>query len=252
MGSDNPTYLAAVAGQGANAGMVNQFLGSHSAQFVYAGGTTQSQGASGAGVYQSTAVSWYSQLIATTADQTAIGSVNLQISTIGGSPINQTIPPLTVSLYANSAGLPTGSPLVSNSISSTLVYSSPFWLNVPLPISSLTPNTFYLIVVEMVGSGSTYYVWQESTAGVGAGTSPDGIAWTNQSYGLMYQVLDQSGTGQLQYIYEDGGLRWSQVSYNSQGLLSQITEFTTGQTEAGNLQQTRNLTYTNGFLTGVA
>lgn len=248
----NPTYLAAVAGRAANSGQINQFLGSHQTQFVYAGGAIQSQAAIGTSVYETTATQWYSQLFATTSSQTSIGAVNVQISTVGGSPTLQLIPPLVISLYADSAGQPTGSPLVTNTVSSSFVYSAPFWLTVPLPIIGLTPSTFYHITVQMVGSGTNYYVWQHSNTGSGASTSPDGVTWTGQSYGLMYQVLDTSGTGQLNYIYEDGGAQWSQLSYNSLGLLSQITQFTTGQTVAGNLQTTRTLTYTNGFLTGVS
>lgn len=248
----NPAYLASVAGQEANAGAVNQFLGSHSAQFLYTGGAVQSQGGTGTGLYQTTATQWYSQLINTTSTQTGIGSVNLQISAVGGSPTSQLIAPLVVTLYADSGGLPTGPALATATLTSTFVYTAPFWLTVPLVATGLTPSTFYHIVVQEVGSGSHYYAWQQSNTGFGALTAPDGVTWTTQAYGLMYQVFDLSGTGQLVSIIEDGGTRWSQLSYNGQGLLSQIVEYTVGQTATGYLQGTRTLTYTNGFLTGVS
>lgn len=248
----NPTYLAAVAGQGANAGAVNQFLGSHSAQFLYTGGAVQTQAGTGTSIYQSTATQWYSQLISTASTQTGIGSVNLQISAVGGSPTSQLIAPLVVSLFADSGGLPTGSALATATVTSTFVYTAPFWLTVPLIATGLTPSTFYHIVVQEVGSSSHYYAWQQSNTGFGTLTSPDGATWTTQAYGLMYQIFDLSGTGQLAYIFEDGGARWSQISYNSQGLISQIVEYTTAQTATGYLQGTRTLTYTNGFLTGVS
>ena len=236
----------------ANAGSVNQFLGAHQAQFLYAGGSVITQGSSGSGIYQSSATQWYSQLITTTSTQTSLGSVNLQISTIGGSPVSQLIPPLVVSLYADLAGLPVGPALGSNTLTSNYVYSAPFWLTVPLPVLGLAPSTNYHVVIQMVGSSTAYYVWQGSRAVSGAATSADGVAWTNQAYGLMYQVFDQSGAGLLQFTYEDGGDRWSQMSYNSQGQLSRVTEFTVAQTTTGNLQGTRTLSYTNGVLTGVS
>lgn len=252
MGGANPVYEAAVAGYPAQAGAINQFLGSHSGQLLYAGGSIQSQGGNGDGVYSPSYTQWYNQIFATGSTQTTVGSVNLQISTIGGSPITQLIPPLTVSLYADSAGEPTGPALATNTVNSTYVYSAPFWLTVPLPAINLSPTTFYHIVVQMVGTSTNYYVWQNSNSGSGASTSPDGTTWTVQNYGMMYQVLDTSGSGLLQYIYEDGGARWSQIGYNSLGLLSSITEYTTAQTTAGNLQNTRTLTYTNGVVTGVS
>lgn len=245
-------WTAAVAGQGANAGMINQFLGSHSASFLRSGGTIQSQNNIGNAVYQSTATQWLSQIFAMGASQSTIGGVNIQLSAVGGSPINQTINPLTVQIYADAGGLPTGSPLATVTINETVVYSAPFWLTVPLVLTGLTPNAFYHVAVEMVGNGTNYYAWQESTPTFGAATSPDGVNWTLASYSLMFQVTDLTGTGQLQYIIEDNGARTLQLSYNSQGLLSQIVEYTVGQTTLGNLQNTRSLTYTNGFLTGVS
>jgi len=231
--------------------MINQFLGSHSVTFLRSGGTIQSQNAVGIATYQSTTSQWLSQIFATGATQSTIGGVNIQLSTVGGSPVTQTISPLTVQIYADAGGLPTGPALATATVSETAVYSAPFWLTVPISVTGLTPNAFYHIVVEMVGTSGNYYVWQQSNQPTGAATSPDGVTWTLQNYSLMFQVTDLTGAGQLQFIIEDNGARTIQVSYNSQGLLSQITEFTVGQTTPGNLQNTRNLTYTNGFLTGV-
>lgn len=247
----SPTWLAAVAGQQANSGMVNQFLGSHSASFLRAGGTIQSQNATGSAVYQSTATQWLSQIFTTGASQTTIGGINLQLSAVGGSPINQTINPLTVQVYADSGGLPTGSPLATATVNETVVYSAPFWLTVPIVVTGLTPSAFYHVAVQMVGNGTNYYAWQQANQPTGAATSPDGVTWALASYSLMFQVTDLTGTGQIQYIIEDNGARTLQLGYNSQGLLSQIAEYTVGQTTLGNLQNTRNLTYANGFLTGV-
>lgn len=253
MVSFTPTWQAASAGFGANAGHVNQFLASHPSQFIYNSGAIKSSRATGIAVYSDTYTQMLSTSFVTVANQTTVGSINIQLSAVGGSPTLALTPPITVSIYADQGGLPTGSPLVSNTVSGNYVYSAPFWVPVPLPVAGLTPLTTYHVSVSMVGTSSHYYVWQRSNQGGGAAISLNGgSTWTSQTYGLMYQILDQGSSGQIQYIYEDNGARWIQLSYNSQNMLTQITEFTTGQSATGYLQGTRTITYTNGFVTGVS
>jgi hypothetical protein len=249
-----PTWQAATAGQQGNAGHVNQFLGHHSAEFLYQG-TLRSSQTTGASVYSDTQTQWLTQTITTASTQTSISYVQLQVSTVGGSPITTLIGPLAVSLYASAGGVPTGPALMSANISSITVYSSPFWLTIPMEVSGLNTNSQYQLVVAEVGTAGHYYVLQQSNQSSGAASSPDGVTWTLQNYGLMYQVYDMSSTNttgnRVLQIYEDGGARVTQFSYNTNGTISQITEYVTAQTTGTALEQTRTFTYSNGLLTGV-
>lgn len=247
-----PVWQAASPTYGSNAGHINQFFGLHASQLIYSGGALQDKQATGAALYQASYTSWFSQSFTTTTNQTTISSVQLQMSTVGGSPTLPLINAVMISIYADQGGTPTGSPLVSNVLSNNYVYSSPFWVTVPLPLINLTPLTEYHIVIQQVGSSSHYYALQQSNRIGGAATSSNGTSWTNQNYGLMYQIFDGTGVGKLQFIYEDGGARWVQFSYNSQNMPTQITEYTTAQSPTGYLQATRTLNYTTGILTGVS
>lgn len=246
-----PVWQTATSGQKSNAGHANQFLGTHQAAYIYQGGLQSSQ-TTGTAVYSDSLTQWLSQTIATGVSQTAIGYVQLQLSAIGGSPTLPLIPPLTVGLYADSGGLPAGAAIASTTLSDSYIYSAPFWVSVPLAVSGLTPSTKYHLVTNLAGTTGHYYAWQRSNQTSGAATSTNGTTWTAQTYGLMYQVYSQAASGQLQLIYEDNGARWTAFSYNANGTISQVAEYTTGQTSTGYLQSQRTLTYSNGLVIGVA
>lgn len=244
-------WLAATAGQRPQPGQVNQLLGSHDAVFVYNGNTFQSGQTTGTGLYVSTAGQYLAQEFTTGAAQTVIGTVHLQVSTVGGSPVTASIAPLTVSLYASDAGLPTGTALASTSLAEQFVYSGGFLLAVPLGVAGLSPSTPYQIVVSPAGSGSAYYVWQRSNQTSGAAVSTDGVSWSAQAYGLMFQVYDLSGAaGAPLYVVEESGARTTQLSYTN-GLLTGITEVTAAQ-GGGSFYSNRSLTYSNGLLAEVS
>lgn len=243
-----PTWLAATVGYGAQAGSVNQILGAHSSAWLYTG-TQRAAQTTGSGTYQSSQSQWLSQSFTTASAQAQVGTVELQISTVGGSPTSATIPPLTIALYADSGGTPTGSALASTSVAEQSVYSSSYWLQVPLP-AAVTPLTAYQLVVSQAGSAGHYYAWQQSNQTSGASTSPDGVTWTTQAYGLMFQVFDQGTSGLPQYFVDDGGARVTQLSYTA-GLVSSLTESVVAQ-DGSVATFTRNLTYTGSNLTGVS
>lgn len=245
-----PVWQAAAPGYGANAGHANQFIGMHSAQFIYAGGTLRTSQATGNGFYTDSYTNLVSQTITTTSLQTSIGSIELQLNAVGGSPTLPLIPSLTVSLYADLVGAPTGSPLASTILNGNTVYSAPFWVPIPLYVAGLTPSTTYHLVTSMVGTSSHYYTWQRSNQTSGAAVSTNGTTWTNQSYGMLYKVYDSNGTGQLQYIYEDGGARWTQLSYNTNNTPATATEYTTGQ-GSSYLYSGRTFNYTTGVFTSL-
>ena len=244
-----PTLQAAASGQQGNAGLVGQFLAAHNAAFTYSGQALISSQATGSGVYQSTQSQWLAQTITTGVSQTAIGSVALQLSTTGGSPTTALIAPLTVGLYADSGGQPTGSALATATVSCQYVYGQPFWASVPLT-ATVTASTTYHLVTSLVGTSGHYYVWQQSNQTQGAATAPDGATWTNQTYGLMYEVFDATSTGRLLSISEDSGSVITTLTYTALGQIATVTQFAATQS-GSSITSSGTLSYSNGLLTGV-
>jgi YD repeat-containing protein len=241
-----PNWQAATSGQPGLAAQVNQYLGAHGSQWIYQGARADAQ-AAGSGLYVSTAGQYLAQAFTAAGGQTVTGQVWLQISAVGGSPVIPLIAPLIVSLYAS---LP-GAALVTVTVPEQYVYLAPFWLPVPLPAAGLTPGARYWVVTSPAGGVSAYYTWQESNQVSGASTSPDGITWTAQPYGMMYQVYDQSPAGPLTHLWEDSGSRWTAFGYDAAGRLTAITETTAAQA-GGQLVSARALTYTDALVTGVS
>jgi hypothetical protein len=245
----NPVWQPAITGTGGAAGHVNQLLVSHESTVSY-GGTLQASATSGAGVYGSSGNTWLAQRFVTGATQTSIGYIALQLNAVGGSPTLPLIPSLSVGLYADASGIPSGAALATASLTGQYVYTSGFWVTVPIAVSGLAPSTGYQIVAGMAGDSSHYFAWQHSTATGGAATSPDGAAWTDQAYGLMFQVFDQSGGGSTPLlIIEDAGARVTSLSYTSADQLGTLAAYTTGT--AGTVSYSATLSYSNGLLTGV-
>lgn len=252
--SNVPTYKAAVVGQPGNAGMVNQFLAAHNSTFVYNSAILRANETTGISTYLSTESQYISQSFMTGSTQTAIGEVWLQVSTVNGSAITDNIDPLTLSLYADSGGEPTGAALAMATLTETVIYDSPFWVIFPLTATGLTVSTTYHLVTSPAGTATSYYVWQENDQPSGASTSPDAIVWTDQAFGMMYQVYDQTAAegATLRDIVMDSGARVIQYTYNSEGLVQTVTEHTINQVGTGSLNNTRTYTYTNGLLTGIS
>lgn len=236
-----PTWLGATSGQGAQAGQVNQFLGSHPSTFVYAGVQRAAQNTAGAGAVNSNSL-WIAQSFATASGQTAVGRVALTLA-VTGSPV-----PLTVGLYANSAGAPTGSALVSVSVPKE--FASGTALSIPLP-ATVTASTTYWIVATAVGDVSNFYSWSKSNQVTGASTSANGTTWAAQAYGLLYQQYDQSASGNLTHAFEDSGVRWTGMGYNASNQVTKLQEYTVAQS-SGYIQSNRTLSYSGTLLTGVA
>lgn len=247
--SQVPAYLAQASGFPTNAGAVGQFLGAHTAVFIYSGAVVQAQQATGTGVYQTTQGLWLSQTITTGSTQTTLGSIGLQLSAVGGSPTLPLTAPLTVALYTDVGGSP-GSAIATTTVSGQYVYSAPFWLQIPFGLA-VTASTTYHVVVSPVGTSSHYYLWQQSNQLQGAATAPDGVLWTTQAYGLMWQVLDSTPAGQLLAVSEDNGQLITQFTYASLGLVATVTQ--TAVTQSGSsISSVGSLSYSNGLLTGVS
>lgn len=239
-----PTWLAATSGCNANAGQINQFLAAHAIAYVYQGLLQANQETLGSGSVNSDGL-WIAQSFATTSAQTTAGYVMIAAS-VTGSPA-----PWTVSLQANSSGAPSGIPLVSVTFPKEFADASFTFRAMMLPITGLTPSATYWIVATAAGDGSDYFSWNKSNQTSGVSTSPDGSTWTGQAYGLLYQVWDGSAAGPLAGTWEDSGARWTSMSYSS-GSLTEISEWTAGQTANGYCVSERALSYSGPVLTGVA
>lgn len=246
-----PAWQAATAGQPPLAAQVNQFLAAHAFTSLYAGTQTAAQSTAGTGS-ASTNGTYVAQSFSTGSLQTTVGYVMAQITNAGGATSGSQLGPTTLSLYANSGSAPSGSPLVSVTATVEYVHNAPLWLTLPLPATGLSGATTYWLVLAAAGNSTYSYQWNKSNQTSGASTSSNGTTWTAQSYGLLYQVYDQTAAGRLTCTWEDAGARWTWRGYNSSGQISQYAEYTAGQTLSGYLQSFRGFTYVNGSLTGVS
>jgi hypothetical protein len=237
-----PTWLGATSGQATQAGQVNQLLGAHAVTFIYQGTQQAAQSTVGSGAVNSNSL-WIAQSFTTGSGQTAAGRVVLTLA-VTSSPA-----PMTVGLYASSAGAPTGSALVLVSVPKEFLTGTAAALSIPLP-AIVTASTTYWIVATAVGDVSNYYSWSKSNQVSGASTSANGTTWTTQAYGLLFQVYDQTANSLLTHTFEDSGARWTGLSYTGNQITT-LREYTTAQA-SGYIQSSRTLSYSGALLTKVA
>lgn len=250
-----PTWLGATAGQAPQSGQVNQLLGAHTTQYLYAG-TLKANSTVDGGAHTNSNSQWMAQSFATSAGQTTIGYVVIPLTSFTAS--GGTLGPTTLSLYANSGGAPTGAALVTTTVTTEYAFAvsgGTFATDVfyPLPITGLTASTTYWLVTTPVGGSTPHYGWQRSTAVSGASTSANGTTWAAQAYGFRYQIFDQVSTGtNVLMTWEDSGARWTQSTFNATtGLLTTYAEYTVAQGSSQYVQGYRTMTYSNGSLTKV-
>lgn len=235
-----PVWQAPVAGRPGLAGHVNQLLGTHPAQFLYAG-TLQASATGGTGTVASD-TSWLAQHFTTGSAQTAVGYVTFA-GTVTGSPV-----PWTISLQADGGGMPSGTPLASVSVPSQFAAAT---VTALLPCA-VAAGTQYWIVAELTGDSTDYFTWAKSSAATGAMTAPDGATWTAAAYGLRFAVFDQALTGPPVGIVEDGGARFTVLTWTASAGPATVQEFTSGQTAAGYAESSRTLSYSGTVPTGAA
>lgn len=242
-----PTWQAATAGQLPKADQVNQYLGTHQAQLIYTGTQKAAQNTAGVGNTNTNGL-YIAQSFATAVGQTTIGYVNLTVSTTGGLT---GLAPTTVSIYTNVAGAP-GTLVKSMTATGEHVAASPVIVTYPLPVTGLTASTTYWIVMAAAGDASHFYGWHRSNQVSGASTSVNGTAWSAQAYGMLYQVYDQTITPPVVASWEDDGARWVWFSFNVDGTLTEISEYTSGQTATGYSQSFRDFAYSaDGSITSI-
>lgn len=239
-----PVWLAATTGFQGAAGQVNQFLATHAITYVPTGVLQANQQTAGSGAVDSNGL-WIAQSFATAAGQTSVGYA-VVTAAVTGSPAAWTF-----SIQGNSSGAPSGVLLASAAVPKEFLTSSPSAQAVMLPYAGLSPSTTYWIVAQAVGDASDFFAWSKSNQVSGASTSTNGTSWTAQSYGLLFEVFDQSEVAPLAGIWEDSGARWTALTYTS-GELTGVEEYTAGQTANGYAASARGLAYTGNQLAGVA
>lgn len=239
-----PVWLGATSGQGAAASQVNQFLGAHASTFLYTGASFASQSTAGSGAANSNGL-YIAQSFAT-GTTTASGRAFLTVA-VTGSP-----GPLTLGIYANSGGAPSGAALVATVVPPSLFTGSPVSTSIPLPYASLTTSTTYWVVATAVGDVSDFYSFSKSNQVSGASTSTNGTSWTAQSYGLLYSVFNQAATGALVHTWEDSGVRWTTFATNGNGTPSSLIEYTVAQGSGQYVYSSRAFTYSGSTLTKIA
>ena len=242
------TWLAATTGQPPLAQQINQLLVTHPATYLYTA-TIQSSVTTNGATTTGTNNLWLAESFTTTASQTAIGYILAPISTT--TTTGTSLAPTTLSLYANSAGAPSGAALVSVTITAEYAFmatSGNTNLSVvfPLPITGLTPSTTYWLVLHSTTS-TGQFTWFRSASASGASTSPNGTTWTAQAYGLRYRVFDQSTVAPLIAVWEDNGVRWESFQYVANTELLALSQYTSGQTTPGYNQGYRAVSNTNGL-----
>jgi hypothetical protein len=244
-----PAWLAAVAGQTARAGQINQFLGTHSLALLYQGTSQVSNTASGTGVLgtnDSTRAQWIAQPFTTAGGQTTITRVEIWLSQQG------TGADTTLELRTNNAGVPSNSILASTTIPAD--FQTNAWISIPLNVTGLTAATMYHLVIDGTASTVNWCNVSRSTPTVVnqilfayASTGP----WTGIAATMDFNVF-AGVNGVLRNTLEDGGARWTGLDYSITALPpTTIREYTVGSSVATALRSVRTLNYSGGQLTSV-
>lgn len=246
------TWLGATSGSLPAATQQAALLGVHKVQMLYAATQQAGQTTNGAASTSSNSL-WLAQSFTTGGGQTAVGYVIVPVTTTTTS--GSSLAPTTLSLYANSAGTPTGAAL--GSVTVTAEYANlasggtaTNRLIYPLPVTGLTAATTYWLVLHSTASTGAF-TWFRSNQASGASTSATGSSWAAQTYGFVHQVFDQTASGLLTAVWEDAGARWQALTYNAAQNVTTLAQYTAGQ-GSGYVQGYRTLSYSNGILTKAA
>jgi hypothetical protein len=169
---------------------------------------------------------------------------------VTGTPL-----PIAVSVWSDAGGQPSAPLATAVSVPREFPPLNSGWVSIPM-LLTVTPSTVYHLVTAPVGDGSDYFTMNKSNQTSGAHTSSDGVTWTAQSYGLLYDVLDNAvGSRQITHVSESSGARWNWLLLDSTGRVSALWEYSAGPTPGGYLVSTRTFTYSSaasGILLGVS
>ncbi len=231
-----PNWIGASTGSQPLAAQTNQFLGTHAITYVYTGTSFSTQSTTGSGGTNSFAT-WLAQSFTTGGSTTSVGRARINLS-FTGSPT-----PMTLSLYANSAGAPTGAPLASTVVPSAYLTAGGATVSIPVPASGLAVSTTYWLVIPALGDASNYVTWTRNNQVSGASTSTNGTTWAAQAYGFIYNVFDQSVIPPLAHTWEDAGVRWTAETINAANEMTKLQEYTVAQAANDYVYSSRTLTY---------
>ncbi len=210
-----PAWQPAVDGQDAVAAQINQFLGLHHVDFCF-------QGLQQAG-----------NVVLPMGLTPTVVRVTLNIVAAGAGA------DVTVTLQHDTAGSPSGTPLVSVILPAEFA-GSVRNISIPLFASGLTPGDTYWIVVSSGGDVTNHMTFNASGAVTPhAKTSTDGITWSATATQLMFQVF-MLQTGYIYNTYEDAGARWVEYVYTDNQITT-VNEYT------GSMRTVHNVTYV-GFV----
>jgi hypothetical protein len=228
--------------QPTKAAQVNQFLGTHQANFIYVG-VSQGSSTTLAGTGTNSNGLYIAQQFTPGSTQT-IQRWLLNLS-VTGSPT-----PLTFTIQTNNSGAPSGTVLSTTLIPADYLTGTAANVSVPTAPVTFTGATTYWFVLNAVGDASDYFTVGRTTATSGASTSTNGTSWSAQTYGLYYNRFDATATGNLTHTYEDSGARWTTFLWNANNTPSGLDEYTLAQGSNAYLYSGRSFTYsTSGSLT---
>lgn len=233
-------WSGASTGQPGQAGQINQFLGTHAVTYIYNAPSFAIQNTPGTGSVASNGL-WLAQSF-TTGSTTAMGRIAVTLA-VTGSPA-----PMTLGLYADASGAPSGSALVTITIPAPAVPGSAAYTGYPLPYAPLAASSTYWLVTSPVGDATDFYAWSQSNQTSGASTSTDGTAWTAQPYGLAFGVYTAAASGPVIGTFEDGGARWTKLGLDTAtGMPTGLGEYTAAQGPGQYVYATRAFTYAAGI-----
>lgn len=241
-----PVWQAAAIAGAPQSAHINQGLGTHASTMVYQGTSFSSQTTAGSGTVQSNGL-WIAQSFTTGASTTAVGRI-APVFAVTGVPS-----PLTVQIQTNNAGAPSGTAVVTTIIPPGWGNASAVAQSIPLPVTGLSAATTYWLVTQPAGDVSDYYEFSKSNQTSGVSTSPDGVTWTAQTYGIEYTAYDQTVIPPLVHTWEDSDARITEFFYNANGSTADLEEYTVGQTVGTFLYSYRTFHYSaGGIITSLA
>lgn len=233
-----PTWAPAVAGAQAAADQLNQLLGTHPTQLVYEGSAVATGNTTAQASQYGTNGLWLAQPFVLSG--TAVDRVRLWAADAGAGA------DVTISLRADNAGNPATGSLASIVLPTEFLSGSARWVDLPLRASGLTNGATYWIVVAAAGDGSNRALFGASgSSSPFLKTSANGTTWGATATQLLHRVL-AGATGLLVAASEDAGARWTELTYDGTGNLTDVREY------VGAFRNTRTLTYASGILTGVS
>lgn len=238
-----PAWIGASTGQPPLSAQINQFLGTHAATMVYTGAQQDHQASAGSGAANSNGL-YIAQSVTAGSSYTG-GRVVLTLA-VTGTPT-----PWSLSIQSNSGAAPSGTVLGGPvSLPPGFVTGSAAAVSIPVS-AALTNGTKYWIVANAAGDAGDFFAWSKSNQASGASTSTNGVTWAAQTYGLLFQVWDNTLVQPLVHTLEDSGARWTTWAFTTQSAPSKLSEYTVSQAAADYVQSVRSFGYTNGLLTSV-